>query len=172
MDKLIETGIENFNLRFATVEDVELILSFIKELAEYEKLFHEVVATCEKLKETLFDKKIAEVIIGEYKDEAVGFCLFFHNYSTFLGKAGIHLEDLFIKKEFRGHGFGKVFLSFLGKVALDRDCGRLEWSCLDWNKSAIDFYKKMGATSMDEWITFRVTDETLKKLGDHKFSVL
>jgi GNAT superfamily N-acetyltransferase len=157
----------NFEIKFATINDVPLILDFIKQLAEYEKLLHEVVATEDILRETLFGKKAhAEVIIAYYQNEAIGFALFFHNFSTFLGRPGIYLEDLFIKPEFRGHGFGKKMLAYLAKLAKERNCGRLEWWVLDWNKSAIDFYKSIGAKAMDEWTVFRVDGDALTNLAN------
>ena len=134
MQELIDTDLTNFKLRFATTKDVKLILGFIKELADYENMSDDVVATEEILRESLFDRKMAEVIIGEYKNEPIGFALFFHNFSTFLGKPGIFLEDLYVQPEMRGKGIGKTILSFLAKIAIDRKCGRLEWCCLDWNK--------------------------------------
>lgn len=162
---LINTNIDGFKPRFATEEDILLILEFIKELAEYEKLLHEVVATEEVLMDSLFKRKVAEVVVGEYEDKPVAFALFFHNFSTFLGRPGIYLEDLYVKPEMRGKGIGKVMLSFLANLALERKCGRLEWWCLDWNKYSIEFYKQMGAVPMDEWTTFRVHDEALKDLA-------
>lgn len=156
---------KNFNIRFAKEEDTKLILNFINGLAEYEELSNEVVATEETLKESLFIRKAAEVIIGEYEGIPVGFALFFHNFSTFIGKPGIYLEDLYIRPEMRGKGFGKKMLSFLGKLTIERDCGRLEWSCLDWNKPSIDFYKSMGSIPMDEWTVYRVTGDALEKLA-------
>ncbi|GAA0177502.1 GNAT family N-acetyltransferase [Clostridium sediminicola] len=165
MDSLIDTTINDFKIRFAKEEDIDLILQFIKELADYEELLHEVVATKETLHDSLFKRKVAEVIIGEFKGKPVGFALFFHNFSTFLGKPGIYLEDLYVKPEMRGEGLGKVFLSFLAKLAIKRNCGRLEWWCLDWNKSSIKFYKKMGAIPMDDWTVFRVCDEELTNLS-------
>ncbi|MEW9096609.1 MAG: GNAT family N-acetyltransferase [Clostridiaceae bacterium] len=158
---------KEFKIRFAKEDDTKLILSFINELAEYEELSNEVIATEETLKESLFIRKAAEVIIGEYEGIPVGFALFFHNFSTFLGKPGIYLEDLYIRPEMRGKDFGKAMLSFLGKLAIDRDCGRLEWSCLDWNKPSIDFYKSMGAIPMDEWTVYRVTGDALGKLASN-----
>jgi len=156
-----QTLSEQFIIRPAEESDVKIILQFIKGLGEYEKLSNEVVATEEKLRKTLFKQKIAEVIIGEYGGEPVGFALFFHNYSTFLGQAGIYLEDLFIIPEMRGKGFGKTMLKHLAKLALDRDCGRLEWACLDWNEPSICFYKGLGAKALDDWTVYRVTGETL-----------
>ncbi|WP_434655296.1 GNAT family N-acetyltransferase [Thermoanaerobacterium thermosaccharolyticum] len=165
MSELIDTKLEKFKLRFAEEKDVPLILSFIKELAEYERLLHEVVATEKLLKESLFERKAAEVIIGEYEDKPVGFALFFHNFSTFLGRPGIYLEDLYIKPEMRGKGLGKIMLSFLAKLAVERNCGRLEWSCLDWNEPSIKFYKQLGAVPMDEWTVYRVHDKALFDLA-------
>lgn len=165
MKVLIDTKLEDFKLRFAEIKDVSLILDFIKELADYEKMLDEVVATEEDLVESIFERKIAEVIIGEYKNEPVAFALFFHNFSTFLGKPGIYLEDLYVKPEMRGKGMGKIILSYLAKLSLERKCGRLEWWCLDWNKSSIEFYKQMGAVPMDEWTVYRVTDDALDTLA-------
>jgi len=155
-----------FEIRFATIEDVPLILTFIKELAEYEKLLHEVVATEAILRETLFGKDAhAEVILGFYEDEPVGFALFFHNFSTFLGRSGIYLEDLFVRPTVRGKGLGKKMLRYLAKLAKERNCGRLEWWVLDWNTPSIEFYKKIGAKAMDEWTVYRVTGEALDELA-------
>lgn len=165
MKMLIDTKVDDFKLRFAEINDVSLILEFIKELADYEKMLHEVVATEEVLIESLFERKMAEVIIGEYKNKPVAFALFFHNFSTFLGRPGIYLEDLYVKPEMRGKGIGKLMLSFLAKLALERKCGRLEWWCLDWNKPSIEFYKQMGAVPMDDWTVYRVHNEALDKLA-------
>lgn len=165
MGKTIQTKIEGFTIRFAEEKDVPLILQFIKGLAEYEKLSHEVVATEDILRKSLFKQKAAEVIIGEYHNEPVGFALFFHNFSTFLGRPGLYLEDLFIIPEMRGKGFGKTMLSFLAKIAVDRNYGRFEWWCLDWNQPSIEFYKSIGAVPMDEWTTFRVTGKELEDLA-------
>lgn len=165
MSSYIDTSLDSFKLRFADDKDVTLILSFIKELAEYENMIDQVVATQENLKEALFEKKCAEVIIGEYEGKPVGFALFFHNFSTFLGQAGIYLEDLYVKPEMRGKGIGKIILSFLAKLAIERNCGRLEWWCLDWNEPSIEFYMKMGAIPMDEWTVYRVSDTKLLELA-------
>jgi GNAT superfamily N-acetyltransferase len=154
-----------FEIRFATVEDVPLILEFIKDLADYEELLHEVVATEEILKESIFIKNQAEVIIGEENGKPVGFALFFYNFSTFLGKANLYLEDLFVKPENRGKGYGKRLLSYLGKIAVERDCERLDWWCLDWNTSSIEFYKSLGAIPMDDWTVYRMQGEALKDLA-------
>ncbi len=162
---MILTSNENFQLRFAKEGDAQLILDLIKELAVYEDLLDEVVATESVLHDSLFVKKAAEVIIGEYEGEPVGYALFVHNFSTFLGKPGIYLEDLYIKPEMRGKGLGKIILSYLGKLAKERDCGRVEWSCLDWNKKSIDFYKALGAEAMDEWTVYRVSGDTIDSLA-------
>lgn len=165
MKSIIDTELRDFKLRFAELSDVSLILEFIKALAEYEKMSQAVIATEEVLRESLFERKIAEVIIGEYQNQPVCFALFFYNFSTFLGKPGIYLEDLFIKPEMRGNGMGKIMLSFLAKLAIERKCGRLEWWCLDWNEPSIKFYKNMGAIPMDEWTVYRVSDDELIKLA-------
>lgn len=155
-----------FKIREATAGDVALILSFIKELADYEKLSHEVEATEQLLTETLFgDKPHANVVIGYLDNQPVCFALYFHNYSTFLGRPGIYLEDLFVKPKARGKGLGKQMLAYLARLAKKLHCGRLEWWVLDWNKDAIGFYKRLGAKAMDEWTTQRVTGEALDKLA-------
>lgn len=156
---------DKISFRFASREDVPLILQFIKDLADYEKLLHEVVATEEILAEWLFEKNKAEVIFALEGEKEVGFALFFHNFSTFLGRAGIYLEDLFVLPQYRGKGYGKALLEKLGAIAVERGCGRLEWWVLDWNKPSIDFYRSMGAVPMDEWTVFRIDGETLEKMG-------
>ena len=155
------------NVRPATKEDVPVILDFIKALAEYEHLSHDVIATEESLSTTLFGAHpAAEVVIGYAEDGTpAGFALYFSNYSTFLAKPGIYLEDLFVKPTFRGKGYGKALLVYLARLAEERNCGRLEWSVLDWNTPAIDFYKSLGARPMDEWTVFRVTGEQLTALA-------
>lgn len=166
MDNILSTTAPNLQLRFATESDVGLILELIKGLAEYEKLSHEVVADETALQATLFgERKAAEIIIADYEGEPAGFALFFHNYSTFLAKPGLYLEDLFVKPEFRGRGIGKELLICLARIAVERDCGRFEWSVLDWNEPAIRFYKSIGGQLMDEWQIFRVTGEALTKLA-------
>jgi len=155
------------NIRFATEQDVPQILIFISHLAEFEKLSHEAVATEQQLLDTLFcDKPYAEVLIAETDDnEPAGFALFFHNYSTFLGQAGIHLEDLYVLEKFQGLGIGKALLKKLAAITVERKCGRLEWAVLDWNTPAIEFYKSQGAIQMEGWTTNRVTAEALLELA-------
>lgn len=147
--------------RYAKKEDTPLILKFIGALAEYEKMSDQVVATEALLEEELFEKKRAEVIFAVADGREVGFALFFHNFSTFLGRAGIYLEDLYVLPEHRGEGYGKALLTRLAQIAVERGCGRLEWSCLDWNKPSIDFYLSLGAKQLDEWTSYRVSGETL-----------
>lgn len=152
--------------RYAQESDTALILEFIKDLADYEKMSDEVVATEELLNDWLFGQKKAEVIFALADGKEVGFALFFHNFSTFLGRAGIYLEDLFVKPEYRGKGIGKAIFKKLGAIARERGCGRLEWWCLDWNQPSIDFYRSMGAEAMDEWTVYRITGEPLNELAD------
>ncbi len=164
----IATSLPNFTLRSAERVDVPLILTFIKHLAEYEKLSHEVVATEELLEKYLFgDEKVAEVVIGYAGEVPVGFALYFYSYSTFLGRPGIYLEDLFVLEEHRGKGYGKSLLLYLCKLAKDKEFGRVEWAVLDWNQAAIDFYNSLGARQMDEWIINRVSGKTLNELANH-----
>ena len=159
MDQTIE-------FRFAERKDVPLILRFIKELADYEGMLDQVVATGEILEYWLFDREKAEVILGSCGGETVGFALFFHNFSTFLGRAGIYLEDLYVCPAYRGRGFGKAFLNRLAAIAVERGCGRLEWWCLDWNRPSIDFYLGMGAQAMSDWTVYRIDGERLKEMAD------
>ncbi|OXS26727.1 MAG: GNAT family N-acetyltransferase [Acetobacterium sp. MES1] len=151
--------------REAEKEDVGLVLYFIKELASYEKMLDQVVATEAGLTEWLFEKKTAEVIFAELNGVEIGFALFFHNFSTFLGQAGLYLEDLYVLPNYRGHGYGKAILTQLAKIAVKRGCGRLEWWCLDWNQPSIDFYLSLGAKAMDEWTVYRITGDTLLELA-------
>ena len=151
--------------RFAQKEDTGLILSFIRALAEYENMEAQVVATEALLSEWLFEKNTAEVLFALENGKEVGFALFFHNFSTFLGRGGIYLEDLYVMPEYRGKGYGKGLLKQLGRIAAERGCGRLEWWCLDWNQPSIDFYRAMGAEAMTEWTVYRIAGETLRELG-------
>ena len=153
-------------LRAATPGDVPLILRFIRELADYERLLHEVEATEERLRETLFGPRAyAEVVIAETQGEPQGFALFFHNYSTFLAKPGIYLEDLYVRPEARGRGIGRRLLAHLARLAKERGCGRLEWWVLDWNEPARRFYRSLGAEAMDEWTVHRVAGDALDRLA-------
>ena len=153
-------------IRPATIDDVSLILSLIKELADFERLSHEVVATEEILREALFgERRAAEVVIGDQGDEPAGFALYFHTFSTFLGRPGIYLEDLYVKPEFRGMGIGRAILVYLARLAKERGCGRLEWSVLNWNEPAIRLYRGIGAVPMDEWTVYRVTGDALGRLA-------
>jgi GNAT superfamily N-acetyltransferase len=149
----------------ATVADIPEIIAFIHKLAEYEKLAHEVVVTPELLQSQLFDRKGGEVLFLEVEGVRVAFALFFHNFSTFLGRRGIYLEDLFVLPEHRGRGYGKRMLTYLARLTVERDCGRLDWAVLDWNQPAIDFYEKLGAVPLPDWTTFRMTGDALKNLA-------
>ena len=162
---MIQTTIAGLSLRLATANDVPQILAFIQALAEYEKLSHQVVATEEKLLQTLFVEHAAEVVIADYEGQPSGFALFFHNYSTFLAKPGIYLEDLFVDPALRGKGIGKALITYLAKLAVERDCGRLEWSVLDWNQPAIDFYHSLGAVMLHDWRINRVTGTGLQQMA-------
>lgn len=165
-NRIIKTESNGFTIRFALQEDVPLILQFIKELADYENMLDEVVATEELLREWIFEKQKAEVFIGELDGEPVGFALFFHNFSTFLGRSGIYLEDLYIQPSMRGKGLGKIMLKQLAKLAVERRCGRLEWWCLDWNSPSIAFYLSLGAEPMKDWTVYRISGDTLVSLAD------
>jgi len=163
----ISATIPGFAIRAAAESDVPVILAFIKKLAAYERLAHEVTATEELLRETLFGARpTAEVAIGYIEGKPVGFVLFFHNYSTFLARPGLYIEDLFVDEAYRRRGFGRALLLYVARLAGERRCGRLEWAVLDWNEPAIDFYKKLGAVAMDKWTVFRVTGASLTKLAE------
>lgn len=162
----IPTQLPEFELRIAEIADCPLILEFIKELASYEKLSHEVVATVATLEETLFGKqRFAEIIIAEFQGSPIGYALFFHNFSTFTGRPGIYLEDLYVRPAMRGKGFGKCLLAYIAKLAVDRKCTRFEWSVLDWNEPSIQFYRALGAVPMDEWTVQRLHGEALHKFA-------
>lgn len=157
---------DQLTFRFAKPGDEEKILFFIRELAKYEKMESDVVATPELLHEWIFEKGKAEVIFPTLDGKEIGFALFFHNFSTFLGRAGLYLEDLYILPEQRGRGYGKATLKELARIAVQRGCGRLEWYCLDWNTPSINFYLSLGAQPLDEWTTYRLTDDTLKRMAE------
>ena len=164
---MMATDPPGFQIKVATESDVPIILSFVEKLARYERLSQEVVATEELLQETLFDKpRTAEVAIGYLETNPVGFVLFFHNYSTFLGKPGLYIEDLFVDEDYRRRGYGRALLLHVARLAKERRCGRLEWSVLDWNQPAIDFYKKLGASPMSDWTVFRITGRSLDELAE------
>ncbi|HIQ83313.1 MAG TPA: GNAT family N-acetyltransferase [Candidatus Pullichristensenella stercorigallinarum] len=152
--------------RYAQPEDCGLILGFIQALAEYEGMLEEVVATEPLLREWIFENKKAEVLFACEDGREVGFALFFHNFSTFLGRAGIYLEDLYVMPEYRGRGYGKALLRRLAKIAVERGCGRLEWWCLDWNRPSIDFYLSLGAEPMQDWTVYRIAGDTLATLAE------
>ncbi len=156
------------NIRFATERDVSRIMFFIEELAEYEKMSNDVVATEDMLRKEIFEKKNAEVIFAlDENGHEVGFALFFTTFSTFLGRAGIHLEDLYVLPEARGNGHGKALLKYLAGLCIEREFGRLEWTCLNWNTPSLDFYRALGAKTMDEWTSLRVSGESLLKLAEN-----
>jgi GNAT superfamily N-acetyltransferase len=163
----IDTKINDLIFRFAEEKDIPLLLSLIKELAIYEKMLDQVSATEESLKKSLLgERKHAEAIIPEYEGNPVGYAIFFHNFSTFEGKPGLYLEDIYVKPEYRGKGIGKALLSYLAKIALERGCARFEWVVLDWNEPSIQFYKSLGAKPQDEWIIYRMEDKAMQKLAE------
>jgi len=166
-ERINPTHINGFEIRHAEKKDVPLIRALIRELAEYERMLDEMVATEELLEKHLFgENRFVEVVLGYFNDAPVGFALFFHNFSTFVGKPGLYLEDLYVKPEYRGKGFGKLLLTYLAKLAVERDCGRYEWAVLDWNEPALKFYKTLGAKVMDKWLIHRVTGKELKNLAN------
>jgi len=158
--------LDNFSIRFAKKEDVPAIYKLIKELAEYEKMLDQLKLNENILRENLFsDKKYAEVLIAEYDSVPIGYAIFFHNFSTFVGKPGLYLEDLYVKPEYRGKGYGKTMLSQLAKIAVERNCGRFEWVVLDWNEPSIKFYESLGARPLKEWLMYRLEGDALKNLA-------
>ena len=163
MDKFTD---KTLSIRKAEQKDVPLILGFIRELADYEHMLNEVVATPELLEKWIFDERKAEVVFAVVEGQEVGFALFFHNFSTFLGRAGIYLEDLYVRPEFRGKGYGKALIRELARIAVERGCGRLEWWCLDWNKPSIDFYLSLGAEPMKDWTVYRIAGQMLTDLAE------
>lgn len=163
---MIKTKIPGFTIHHADENDISIILELIKSLAAFEKLSNEVVATEDQLKRTIFGKdRHTDVIIGRFNDKPVAFALYFHNYSTFLARPGIYLEDLFVIPEFRNKGFGRTMLAYIAKIAKERSCGRFEWAVLDWNDNAIRFYKKLGAQPLSEWTIFRMAGESISDLA-------
>lgn len=156
---------QELQFRFAERSDIPLVLTFIRALADYEHMLNQVVADEATLEDWIFDKQKAEVLFAVKSGREVGFALFFHNFSTFLGRAGLYLEDLFVLPECRGKGYGKALLKKLAAIAVERRCGRLEWWCLNWNTPSINFYRSLGAVPMDEWTVYRIDGETLEELG-------
>ena len=155
-----------FVIREATTEDASLIYNFILEMAEYENELDEVKTDIEKVKNTILSKRYAEGFIGEYEGKPIAYAIIFHSYSTYLGKPSIYLEDLFVKPAYRGKGFGKSMLSFIAKLAIERDCGRFDWSCLDWNEPSIKFYKSLGAAALDNRTIYRLQEESLEDMAN------
>lgn len=162
---IINTNIEGFRVRRATEEDVPLIFKFICDLASYENLLHEVKSTEDILMQSIFVEHACKVVIAEFEEKPIGFALYFHNFSTFEGRPGLYLEDLYIEPQFRNRGFGKKLLQFLGYEAVRLNCKRFEWWCIDWNTPSIEFYKSLGAVPMDEWTVYRIDGEVLKQMA-------
>ena len=154
--------------RYAEEKDTGLVLEFIRGIAAYEKLLDEVVATEESLREWMFEKKLVEVIFAEAESDTVGFALFFQNFSTFVGRAGLYLEDIFVKPQYRKKGYGKAIFRKLAQIAVERGCQRFEWVCLDWNQPSIDFYRSMGAVPMEEWTIYRLSGDAIRKAAEIK----
>lgn len=165
METKISSKKDGFIIRPAQERDTALLLDFIKRLADYEKRLQEVVATEEDIKSVVFERKIAEALIAEHMGKPAGFAIFFYNFSTFLGKPGIYIEDLFVSPEFRGKGLGKLIFSFIARLAIQRNCGRVEWTVLTWNEPAINFYKKIGALPKNEWMLYKINGNALKELA-------
>jgi GNAT superfamily N-acetyltransferase len=162
----IETKIKGFTLKKVEEQDCGLLMELIKELAVYEKMIDLVESTEALYKKALFEKKVTEAVIGEYEGKPVGYAIYFHNFSSFVGRPGIYLEDIYVRPEYRGRGFGKAMLAYVARLAVERDCGRLEWCVLDWNKPSIDFYRSLGAQSLDDWTIYRLDKDTLKALSE------
>lgn len=156
----------NLVIRNAKEEDVSTLLELIKEIAEYEKLSYQVIATEETLRESIFKNNRANALILEVDNKKIGYCIYFYSFSTFIGRSGIYIEDIFIKKEYRGNGFGSEIFKFLAKKAKEEGCKRIEWACLDWNEPSIKFYKSLGAVPMDEWTVYRLTENEIIKLSE------
>ena len=163
-----DTDMENLKIREAIEDDTQLILSLIKEIAEYENMSNEVIATGETLRKSIFENNRAEVVLLDLDNKTIGYAVYFYNFSTFIGRNGLYIEDIFIKKEARGKGVGKEIFKFLGKKAKEEGCKRMEWACLNWNEPSIKFYKSLGAVPMDEWTTYRLTEKEIEKLAKLK----
>ena len=160
-----EKILNDLTIRFARPDEGALLLSFIKKLADYEKRLHEVIASEQDIIDVIFNRKIAEALIADYRDEPAGFAIFFYNFSTFTGKPGIYIEDLFVNPEIRGKGIGKLLFSYIAKIALERKCSRVEWSVLKWNKPSINFYSGMNATLKDEWVLYKLSGKALRDIA-------
>lgn len=158
----------DYKIRIAQIEDIPLILTFIKKLAKYEKMLYSVTATEERLLYSLFNRKIGEVLIGEYNGTPVSYAIYFYNFSTFDGKLGIYLEDIYVEPKYSRKGLGKIMLKKIAKIAVENNCDRIDWACLNWNKSAIEFYEGIGATAKHEWLMFRLEDELLTEFANQK----
>ena len=158
-------------IREANENDIKLILRFIRRLAQYENVAHKVVATEEMLSDWIFNKKRVHVLIGEYEGESIGFALYYYNFSTFLGRGGIHLEDLYVLPKYRNKGFGKQIIKRLCEIAVKYNCSRVEWTCLNWNKPSINFYLSLGAKPMTDWTIYRISEENLELLGGESYNI-
>ncbi len=165
MNDIVRTQIEGFTIRFAEEKDAGTVFGMIRELAEYEKLLAGFEVTEERLRKSLFHGGVAETLIGEHSGRPVGYAIFFYTFSSFAGRIGIYIEDIYVKPEMRGKGFGEAMFSFIAKLAVERRCGRLEWSCLNWNTPSIAFYRKMGAEPLDDWTMYRLTGEKLAEIA-------
>lgn len=159
-----DTNMKNLKIREAVEDDIPLILSLIKEIAEYENMSNEVIATEESLRKSIFENNRAEVVLVDLDNKTIGYAVYFYNFSTFIGRNGLYIEDIFIKKEARGKGIGKEIFKFLGRKAKEEGCKRMEWTCLNWNEPSIKFYKSLGAVPMDEWTTYRLTEKGIAEL--------
>jgi len=165
MKKTVKTRINGFTIRFAKGNDARIVLDMVRELAAYEKLVENLEATEERFCESLFQRDVAETLIGEYEGKPVGYAIFFHNFSSFTGRIGLYIEDIYVKPEMRGKGFGQAIFAYIAKLAVERKCGRLEWSCLDWNKPSIAFYEKMSAKRLENWTMYRLSGEALQRMA-------
>jgi GNAT superfamily N-acetyltransferase len=165
MKKTVQTRINGFTIRFAEENDAKIVLDMVRELAAYEKLVDNFEATEERFCESLFQHGVAETLIGEYERKPVGYAIFFRNFSSFTGRIGLYIEDIYVKPEMRGKGFGQAMFAYIAKLAVERKCGRLEWSCLDWNKPSIAFYEKMDAKRLEDWTMYKLSGDALQRMA-------
>jgi len=165
MKKTVQTRINGFTIRFAEENDARIVLDMVRELAAYEKLVDNFEATEERFCESLFHRGVAETLIGEYERKPVGYAIFFRNFSSFTGRIGLYIEDIYVKPEMRGKGFGQAMFAYIAKLAVERKCGRLEWSCLDWNKPSIAFYEKMDAKRVEDWTMYKLSGDALQRMA-------